>query len=195
MQAGLSNLQYGDIYWDHEQAYSSASEEGRSGALGFDARGSFSDVEAEHLPEDLVEQVQRSGDRNLSIASYSPSYSRTQCGESNQFVSVELNEAERNAVVDHLDGENPDEFNEDLVHFWSAGDPAQMDGTFGLNNPKKAWDSVSDAVRERAPQAAYALETAEDLRRQANKSFEAEVDYVNSDDFKKEGARQQAELA
>lgn len=189
MRAGLSNLHYGEIYWDNEQAFSSASEEGRSGALSFDARGGFDEVEIDYLPEDLAERVQHHGDRNLSIASHSPSYSRTQCGEDNQFVSVELNEAEHNAVVDYLDGENPDEFNDDLVHYWSAGEPAQMDRTFGLTNPKKAWDDVSEAVRERAPNAAHGLETAEDLRREANKSFEAEVAHMHSDAWKKEEAR------
>lgn len=193
MAGGLANLQYEEIYWDNEQAYASASEEGRSGALGFDARGSFDEVEADYLSEELAERVGRHGDRNLSIASYSPSYSRTQCGEDNQFVSVELNEAEHNAVVDYLDGENPDEFNEDLVHYWSAGEPAQMDRTFGLTNPKKAWDDVSEAVRERAPNAAHALETAEDLRREANKSFEAEVEYMHTEEWQKDEARRRNE--
>ena len=186
-QSGLSNLQYGEAYWDDQQAYSSALPEGRTGALGFDARGSFDEVESDYLPEDLAERVQRHGDRNLSIANYAAN-SRTQCGESNQFVSVELNEAERNAVVDYLDGEDDEGFNDELVHYWSAGEPAQMDRTFGFVSPKQQWYRVSDAVRDRAPNAAHALETAEDLRREANKSFEAEVAHMHTDDWKKEQA-------
>lgn len=51
MQGGLSSLQYGDVYWDKEQAYSSVSGEGRSGSVGFDARGGFDEVETDYLPE------------------------------------------------------------------------------------------------------------------------------------------------
>lgn len=190
MQGGLSSLQHGEIYWDQEQAFASASEVGRSGSVGFDARGGFDEVETDYLPEDLAERVQRhAGGRELNIASYSPSTSRTQCGENNQFVSVSLNEAERNAVVDHLNNQDKEEFNEDLVDYWEAGEPAQANRTFGFVSPKREWDRVSEAVRERAPDAAHALETAEDLRREANKSFEAEVDHMNSDGWKKEEAR------
>lgn len=32
--AGLENLQHGEIYWDHEQAYSSARPQGRTGSFG-----------------------------------------------------------------------------------------------------------------------------------------------------------------
>lgn len=194
MAGGLANLQYGEIYWDNEQAYSSASPEGESGSVAFEAHGGFDEVETAYLPEELAERVQKhSGGRELSISNYSPSYSRTQCGNDNQFVSVDLNDAERTAVIDYLDSQDDEEFNSELVDFWSDGDPQTMDGTFGFVNPKKEWDRVSEAVRERAPDAAHALETAEDLRREANKSFEAEVDYMHTEEWQKDEARRRNE--
>src|SRR5699024_6716517 len=105
----------------------------------------------DYLSEELAERVNRhSGGRELAIANYSNWSSREQTGEANQFVSVSLNEAERTAVVDYLDQETGDEFSEELVGFWENGDPQGADQTFGFTSVKREWDTVSDAVRQRA---------------------------------------------
>lgn len=187
--SGLDNLQSGEIYWDHEKAFASAQPEGRSGSVGFEAHGEFADVETDYLSDELAERVQKhSGGRELNIAIYSNHSRDGGLGENSQYVSVDLNEAERNAVVDYLDEQDGEEMNSEIVEFWERGGPKGMDDTFGFVSPKKEWEAVSDAVRERAPEAAHALETAEDLRRKANASFEAEVEHMNSDDWKKEEA-------
>lgn len=193
--SGLESLQHGEIYWDDSQAFSSGKPDGHSDSVGFEARGEFADIETDYLTDELREAVNKhSGGRELRIANYSDHASHSQVGERAQFVSVSLNDAERTAVIDHLNRDDPEEFNEDLVDFWSDGDPKGADNTFGFVSTHKEWNRVSDAVREVAPDAAHALSTAEDLRRDVNACFESEVEQMNSDEWKKEEAQRRNEF-
>ena len=193
--AGLEGLQHGEVYWDHELA-SAYGGSGASGALGFNASGSFDDVDTEYLSEETaarVKEVQGSG-RELGIAIYAGN-SRDVLGEKQQYVSVNLTDAEREAVIADLDSVNGEsELNDEIVDYWSAGKPKAMDETFGFVSPSREWQGVSDSVRRSAPEAGKALQVAEELRRDANSAFESEVEHMQTDEWKKDQARARAGL-
>lgn len=181
--AGLENLQHGEIYWDHEQAYSSARPQGPTGSLGFNASGSFDDIDTDYLDEDLassVKEIQGTG-RSLSIANYSGT-SRSALGEQQQYVSVSLSADEREAVLDALEADDDTDFAEDRLSCWESGNPSAMQDTFGFVSPSGEWQKVSGHVRRSAPEAGNSIDVAEALRRDANSSFESEVEHMRSED-------------
>jgi hypothetical protein len=177
-RSGLANLKSGEIFWDYEQT-------GFSNSLGFTASGSFTDVETEFLDEDLADRVRGiEPTRDFHIANYAASHMRmSNVDPQAQYVSVELTDAERNAVVEALSYEGHD-FADDLVSHWANGDPKGLQDTFGYVNPHKQWLAVSDAVRLEAPIAGDALDVAEALRKDAVDSFDADVEHTETDEWK-----------
>lgn len=107
-------------------------------------------------------------------------------------MSVSLSADEREAVLDALEADDDTDFVEDRLSCWESGNPSAMQDTFGFVSPSGEWQKVSGHVRRSAPEAGNSIDVAEALRRDANSSFESEVEHMQSEDWMKEEAQRRA---
>ena len=149
----------------------------------------LSDVDTGYLPADLAEKVAAAsaerGDRMLEYAMVRPD---SLAREESALISVTLDADEIAAAAELLTAEGVD-FAEDLVPFWSKGQPGAADEMFGYCSITAEWEKVASAVRRTSPGAAQALDAAIQLRLLASSTFAAEAEYIFSDDWQRDRAQ------
>lgn len=180
--SGLESMQSGDVYWNQETADFYPKD-----GLGFDASGSFEDVDEEYLTEALSARVtaiaSSDPERRLHIKPYARG-NDSWAAERNQFISVSLTDAERADVAAQMT-EDGEEFVEEQIGGWEQGAPAYLDDTFG-GGTRVMWDNVSAAVRKTSPAATEALDTAAALREDACGGFQSDCHHIGTDEWRRD---------
>jgi hypothetical protein len=157
--------------------------------IGIDASFEVASVDADYLGKDtafMLNSLPKSElERTLNFACYAPG-NNSLTASSAQYISIRLSDEEQAAVIAVLDPNNED-FADDLVSYWSDGNPSGMQDCFGYSRPMVAWNRVSEVV-EQMPGLSPTLAFAHQLRVDACETFASECDYIGSDEWAAERA-------
>lgn len=180
--AGLGNFVHhtGAPYWDNIAA--------PADSIGLHGSIKLADVDTAYLPADIGGEIAAlAGDNADRTLSYGMMRHDGLAREDAALISVTLTDDEQAAVAAVL-REEGEMFTEDLVGFWSRGEPGAADRMFGFASPAAEWERVASAVRRAAPEAAQVRDVAVKLRLLAGEAFAAESQYIVSDDWKTDRA-------
>lgn len=178
-QSGLSDWEIDQkkVYWD---SYSTPDD-----SLGFTASGTFDAVDTDYLSPEGAAAIKSLTPVEQNRGVHFNSHGRDSTTGASQYVSVDLTEDERNEVVAFLNERDGDDFHDDQVAYWADGSPGGMDRTFGFSSNRKAWDNISDAVRQVHPEkAGRTLDVAENFRKDLGRQHQKEMEHIGSDEWK-----------
>lgn len=152
--------------------------------IGFEGAIDIADIDIEMAPDDLAPLIRdviddQGANGALKFASWHPRSTDIV----DRLWSTELSDDERAIVLDHLDLDNPDEFNAAILQYWENGDPKGADRDFGLVNLTKEWKRIGNGVAAACPSAKARLDLAKGLSDAVASNWASECEYLGSDEW------------
>lgn len=164
-------------------------------SFGFKARTPVGSIEGDYLSGENADRLRRvvseqGVDRELLFEAVQHRSSDVV----DQLWSTTLDDGEYAAAIEQIRTGEDCEFAENQLEYWMRGDPEGLDKCFGLGSPASMWKRIGRDVAAASPTARQRLELAEGLSEAAREDWQAQCDYIGSDDWRTDQAEIEQEL-